>query len=61
MIIRSIKGIRANRGDKAPLISLRYCRQCKPDFEAFAHEPPSLGSGFLHVTRLAHETAPVFG
>jgi hypothetical protein len=31
MIIRSINGIFANRSDKAPLIRLRYCRQCKPD------------------------------
>ena len=30
MIIRSISGIRANWGDKAALITLRYCRNCKP-------------------------------
>jgi hypothetical protein len=35
VIICSINDIRANRSDKASLITLRYCRQCKLDFEAF--------------------------
>jgi hypothetical protein len=38
MIIRSINGIFANRSDKAPLISLRYSWQCKPDFVAFCSQ-----------------------
>jgi hypothetical protein len=43
MVIRSINDICANQSDKTPLIALRYCRQCKPDFESFAHEPLSPG------------------
>jgi hypothetical protein len=41
--LRPINGIHANRGDKAALTTLRYYRQCKPDFQ------PLLGSrpGFI--------------